>query len=131
MGIFNKDNNKQAEGKVIDIPVTTLATKEAVMLIYNSLTDKGLYMSNIIGEVTSEFVLAEMNTMKTVFPYVYIYKADGTKKLSYGNYMVVASKKSLKNKNFLDIDYSKGLILTDDYVPVEKMVGDSYFNHSL
>ena len=111
------------------IPVETLTTKEAIMIIYNSLTDEGIYMSNILGEATSEFMLAEMKTMKTVFPYVYIYKTDGSKDLSYGNYMVVASKKPLKSNKFINVDYSNGLILTDNYAPVDKMVGDSYFNH--
>lgn len=111
------------------IPVTTLATREAVQCIYNSLTDDGIYMSNILGTAESEFILSEMNTIKSVFPYVYIYNSNKSQEKTYNNYIVVGSKKPLKNNSFLNVDYSKGLVLTDDYAPIEKMVGDSYFNH--
>ena len=70
-----------------------------------------------------------MNTIKSVFPYVYIYNSNKSQEKTYNNYIVVGSKKPLKNNSFLNVDYSKGLVLTDDYAPIEKMVGDSYFNH--
>ena len=111
------------------IPVSTLATQEAVQNIYNSLTEDGIYMSNILGEAESEFMISEVNTIKSVFPYVYIYNSNKKQDKTYGNYIVVGSKKPLNNEAFLNIDYSKGLILTDDYAPIDKMVGDSYFNH--
>ena len=108
-------------------PAETLTTIEAVKRIYDSLTENGLYLSNVISSIDGEnsrFLKAEVNTLKHVFKNVYVVPCN-----NYNNYelvqnnMVIATDDSLFFENAIDLDIpSNTIILTDNYCPVDSLV---------
>ena len=108
-------------------PAETLTTIEAAQKIYNSLTENGLYLSNVISSIdgeNSKFIKAEVNTLKQVFKNVYVVPCS-----EYNNHelvqnnMVVAtdSKLTLENSVELNIPLNT-IVLTDNYCPVDSLV---------
>ena len=139
MGLYNEDGRiflDEAENKydaVLNdafsgaIPVGTLATKEAAKTIKNSLTNKGVYMSNVLGAVSGskgKFLRAEVKTLKEVFKYVYVVPVLETAKSSdYVNWMVIATDSSkYVPENALELDLSDAIVLTDDYNPIDSLI---------
>lgn len=107
-------------------PVKTLTTLEAIENIYNLLNEDGLYLTNIIASLdgsNSEFLKAEVQTLKQVFKNVYIvpcnYTEDYTK---MQNCMVVATDQDLELTSVVHIKTDDSIILTDDFCPVESLV---------
>lgn len=119
-------------------PPFHLTTKEAVKRIYESLTDDGVAVVNIIGSVEgqgSDFVKAELSTYQLVFPQTFIFLVNSTDLHKRQNIVLVATKKSeemvfdelgLQYEDFFKRLYKEeinpGLILTDDYAPVESLM---------
>lgn len=82
MGIFNKDNNKQADNKVIDIPVFTAETektaKRLFLVDYENVSDAG-----VVGVDT----LTESDT-------VIIFYGSKVKSVAYESLIAITSSKA-------------------------------------
>ena len=109
-------------------PAETLTTLEAVSAIKNSLTENGLYLTNIISSLegeNSKFIKSEVKTLKEVFLNVYIIPCNTLEDLYLTqNNMVVATDGKL------DIDEARlynltiddnDIVITDDYCPIDKL----------
>lgn len=110
-------------------PVRSLATIETVRQIHDMLNPGGVYLSNIIGSHVgegSQFLKAEANTIAQVFRYVYIIPCVESREAWSAeivtNNMLVASDVPLELPGTAFLDYSAGLILTDDYCPVDTLI---------
>jgi spermidine synthase len=119
-------------------PPFHLTTKEAIRRIYESLSDDGVAVVNIIGSVEGQgsgFVKAELSTYQSIFPQTFIFLVNSPDLNKRQNIMLVATKKSeemvLDNvgpqyedffKHLHKEEISRGLILTDDYAPVESLM---------
>lgn len=104
-------------------PIRTLTTLEAIQQIKSILKEDGLYVINAIGTFDherSEFIKAEMNTLAQEFNYVYLQRCKDLEEDELTNFMIVASDMPLEYDNDY-IDYSNGIILTDDYCPVDRL----------
>ncbi|NQT50311.1 fused MFS/spermidine synthase [Candidatus Kuenenbacteria bacterium] len=114
-----------------------LTTKEAIQKKYNILNDNGIVVLNMISAIEGEkgqFLRAEYNTYKSIFPQVYLFPVkkpeDGEK---VQNILLVALKSEqeptfvsadLELNNYLQHLWKKEVlndkpILTDDYAPVD------------
>jgi len=108
-------------------PAATLTTIEAAQKISNSLTDNGLYLSNVISSIegeNSKFIKAEVNTLKQIFKNVYVVPCNDYKneKLVQNN-MVVATNGTLNLSNTVNLNIPKDtIILTDNYCPVDSLI---------
>ncbi len=119
-------------------PPYHLTTKEFFADISELMPDDGLVMINLISAVSgpnSKFFAAEYNTLKEIFPSVDTYLISVSSLSEVQNVLIVAHKnasdkpvdfKSEGLKEYyltkLPIDDDKlgrGLVLTDDYAPVE------------
>lgn len=143
--IYLNDNKKQYDAIYMDafdsyysIP-GHLTTKEAVQKIYDSLNDGGILFTNLISSLEGDmsgFLNSEYFTYKAVFPEVLIYKVKNTANpRQMQNLVLVAFKNIDMSKNLQSDDaktslllknlYTKeiksnGLILTDEFVPIER-----------
>ncbi|OQA04097.1 MAG: Spermidine synthase [bacterium ADurb.Bin400] len=153
MAIYHEDgrtflnkNNSQYDAIFMDafksffsVPYQ-LTTKEAAELMYNSLSDDGVVLMNIISSIegqTGEFLRAEYATYASVFPNVYILPTSSpTDRLTVRNLMLVALKsprqviwesgdpelnRYLQNRWVRTIERDMP-ILTDDYAPVDQYI---------
>lgn len=117
-----------------------LATVEATQKIYNALNDEGLVILNIISAIDGpkgEFLRAQYQTYKSVFPQVYVLPVlktdDGSQ---FQNLMLIALKSDksavFESSNdewngYLRHVWKKEIakdmpILTDDYAPVDNYI---------
>ena len=107
-------------------PAETLTTLEAVQKIYNSLNKNGVYLTNIISSIEggkSEFIKAEVNTLKQVFKNVYVVPCTYKDNLELvQNNMVIATDDELNIDNTVKVDTTNSIILTDNYCPVDSLV---------
>ena len=111
-------------------PAESLTTLETVERVHEILNPGSVYLSNIIGSRAGEdsrFLAAEVNTISQVFDYVYIVPCgdqnnDEITETETINNMVIASDTPLDLEGAVDMDYSDGLILTDDYCPVDTLI---------
>lgn len=141
--IFLNKNKKQydviygdAYTSIFTIPFQ-LATKEAAQLMYDSLSDDGVVIVNIISTGTgpkSGLFASEYFTFKEVFPQVFAFQVEDKELSSVQNLMLVASKKNshidLNSPNaelayYLnlyipnDLISEDGIVFTDEYAPIE------------
>ena len=118
-------------------PPFQLSTKEAVEKMYDSLTDNGVAIINIISSVDGEagkFLRAEYATFSYVFPQVYLFPVtDSNDGELVQNIMLVALKSNkeiswssndLETRIYLSHRWERNLpsdmeVLTDEYAPVE------------
>lgn len=141
---FLNRNTKKYDAIYIDAfksdssPPFHLTTKEAIKRIYESLSDDGVVLVNIIGSVEGQgsgFVKAELSTYQSIFPQTFIFLVNSFDTNQRQNIILVATKKSeemvLDNVGPQYEDFfthlhkeeiSRGLILTDDYAPVESLM---------
>lgn len=119
-----------------------LVTKEFNEKIARILADDGVYFANVIDIFDSgQFLGAMINTLEETFPYVNVLATYVTIPSIRETFVLVASKNSFdpetailaydKNlklwylseaeKNFLK-EKARGIILTDDYAPVENLL---------
>ncbi len=119
-----------------------LVTKEFNDKIAQILTDDGVYMVNVIDTFDSgRFLGAVVNTLEQTFPYIYVIVNYVTLPSIRETYVVVAAKFDFEPKTIMskydknlklwylsksDINHLKeksgGVVLTDDYAPVENML---------
>ena len=143
LGLYNEDGrvflantDKKYDAVLNDafsgeVPVATLATKEAVQVIKEALNRDGVYMSNVLGAISgskSKFLRAEVKTMKKVFKHVYVLPVyENAKPKKFINWMVVATDNdSYKPEDAMEVDLSDAITLTDDYNPVDQLISTSY-----
>jgi tetratricopeptide (TPR) repeat protein len=120
-----------------------LTTKEFNDKIAQILTDDGVYMINLIDIYNSGLFLgAVVETLQQTFPYVYVIVENKLRRVQRDTFIIIAAKqeinlenldseKSLAGMNLWILDDSeietlikkgRGIVLTDDYVPVENML---------
>lgn len=104
-------------------PIATLSTKEFIQTVKGHLNNKGIYAMNIISTVEGDsqrFLCSECNTLSEYFKNIYIIKCVANKKNNETqNFIVIATDGNYNFSNEVSIDYSNGVILTDDFCPVE------------
>lgn len=118
-----------------------LTTREAVQKEYDSLTESGVVILNIISSLEgemSDFLRAEYRTYKEVFPQVYILPVGHPHNASrIQNITLVALKSSIpplwtskdpEINEYLSHRWEKAIlvdlpVLTDDYAPVDHYIG--------
>lgn len=107
-------------------PVRTLTTVETIHQIKDCMTNDGFYMINIIGSVdgkNSKFLKSEIKTLKQVFANVIVVPARNLDdKTAVDNFCVIATDKNITIPGRIDIDDSEGIILTDNYCPIDSML---------
>ncbi len=108
-------------------PAANLTTIEAAQKIYNSLTDGGLYLSNVISSIDGEnsnFIKAEVNTLKHVFKNVYVVPCNDYNNFELvQNNMVIATDNILSLSNTVNLNIpSDTIILTDNYCPTDSLI---------
>ena len=121
-----------------------LMTREFNELVYEHLTEDGVFVSNIITSIegnSADLFLAEIKTMKSVFPNVYIYPVVSDQQAIIQNVIVVAHKQedsvtkfellarqdnvsvelvqAIENEYKKNIDLESYKILDDNFAPVE------------
>ncbi|MBN1765961.1 MAG: fused MFS/spermidine synthase [Sedimentisphaerales bacterium] len=120
-----------------------LVTKEFNEKIVDVLSDDGVYLLNLIDFYNHGLFLGGIvNTLKQSFPYVYVATSDITHASLRETFVVISSMQPLDlNKIFSEyyqapwdiwqfneeqindvVEKSKGIIFTDDYVPVENLL---------
>jgi len=123
-----------------------LTTRESLQEMHKALSSEGVLILNIISRLRgpgSDFFLSELKTIKSVFPKIYLFPVNDKDSEKIQNIIIVASKnnsfdletmkKEVRNKEILeyleyylngDIIIPKHVpILTDNYAPVEYLVG--------
>ncbi|MCX6781561.1 MAG: fused MFS/spermidine synthase [Candidatus Magasanikbacteria bacterium] len=117
-------------------PPHQLTTKEAVEKMYNSLSDDGIALVNIISAIDGdkgEFLRAEYKTYKSVFPDVQLFTVRKTDSgFRVQNLIIVAMKKPRVDWNSDDAQMATLLsyrwikpigddlpVLTDDFAPTD------------
>lgn len=128
---------------------THLTTKEFFQTAYDKLNDNGVFVMNIIGSLDTRppsLIYAEIRTLRSVFPNVYLFAVDSTTSPHAQNLILVAHKSDQKitfnpeelatsryevvrtlNEHVVDVDgvnFSQYPIITDDYAPVESWTAD-------
>jgi tetratricopeptide (TPR) repeat protein len=120
-----------------------LTTREFNDKIVQILTDDGVYMINLIDTYyVGSFVGAVIGTLQKTFPYVYVITEEHTHWAPWSTFVVVAamreinfenlaSQKSVARLNLWILsnsevetlrEKSRGVVLTDDYAPVENLL---------
>lgn len=125
-----------------------LMTLEFFKLIASHLTASGIVVSNLIASISgsaSELLGAEVNTMRSVFPNVYLFATEGAAYLQVQNIILVdtlishnLSPSDFQNlaaspsaatiplssdvNNLFTMPANSEPILTDDYAPVETLL---------
>lgn len=143
--LYLNNNKKKYNAIFVDVfstysPPYYLTTKETVKKIFSSLQEKGVVIVNAISSLEgsdSRLFKAQYETYSSVFPQVYAFDVYKNKApLLKRNIILVGVKNnekiSFKNNDneiqkYLDSLIAKkltkdGLILTDDYAPVENMI---------
>lgn len=108
-------------------PAETLTTVEAAQKVHASLTENGLYLSNVISSIdgeNSKFIKAEVNTLKQVFKNVYVVPCrDSNNYELIQNNMVIATDDTLFLRNTVNLNIpTDTIILTDNYCPVDSLI---------
>jgi spermidine synthase len=137
--IFLNKNSKKYDAIFIDahniysIPYH-LATKEAVFAVYNTLTEDGIVITNVVSPTDSQFLRAEYATYKEIFPQVYLFPTlEEEKSETLQNIMLVAFKQDIipnfesedqETQEYLNHLWRKEIngnipILTDEFAPVD------------
>jgi len=119
-----------------------LTTKEFNDKLYELLTDDGIYMVELIDTFDSGLFLgAFVSTLEQTFPFVAVISQNDVTRYDRSTYVVVAAKRKLDLAEVCSgfevnrvawylsepeieqlRDKSNGIILTDDYAPVENML---------
>jgi spermidine synthase len=115
-----------------DVPVGTLTTKEAAEIIKKSLTQGGVYISNVLGAVSGDkgkFLRSEVKTLSKVFKHVYVLRVfKNVKTSSLTNWMVIATDNDgYRPDDIVDVELSDDdIVLTDDYNPIDSLILPNY-----
>jgi tetratricopeptide (TPR) repeat protein len=126
-----------------------LTTKQFNDRIYSLLSDDGIYMVELIDTFDSALFLgAYINTLEKTFPFVSVISQKDVKPWDRCTFVVIASRKALDlsdvcrnfdiNRYVWYLDESQiaqareksdGMVLTDDYAPVENLTGPVYLRN--
>ena len=114
-----------------EVPVGTLATKEAAKIIKSRLTDGGVYMSNVLTSLEGEksrFLRSEVKTLAEVFDNVYVVPIHkNVPETLFTNWMLIATDNDYIPADKITLETTdKDIVLTDDYCPVDSLVKTSY-----
>jgi spermidine synthase len=147
---FLHDSNKKYDMifsdvyySLISVP-THFTTQEFFQISKDKLSEDGIFVANIIGDLSpqaSSLIMSEIKTFQSVFPNSYFFAVDGPdkttvqniifvgynseKKIDFNDYKITRERdliiQSLGKKiiNLDKFDFSKYSLLTDDYAPVE------------
>ncbi len=117
-----------------------LVTREFNDKIAEILSDDGAYIMNLIDtHESAKFLGAVINTLQKTFPYVYVTAEQNIHPVTRDTFIVVAAKKPVDMMALRDdkkikiwhpteaqMEYFKksshGVVLTDDYTPVENLL---------
>ncbi len=116
-----------------------LTTLETFNSISNIMTDDGVFVMNILGNLNgigSTFLQSEIKTVKEVFPQVYVFNALGKDFEGISNHMIVGLKKKSaveipETGYFFDnyfkylispVNIKNGIIFTDNYAPANYLI---------
>jgi len=123
-----------------------LTTVEFNRIIARRLKPDGVYLTNIIDRFEGgEFLKAEANTLRAVFPHVYVFgRGDAFLPFDRNTYVIMASRQPLSRERFDAITSrtdpssrttplsesrlsayltsGRALTLTDDFVPVDQLL---------
>jgi spermidine synthase/Flp pilus assembly protein TadD len=116
-----------------------LVTREFNDKIAEILSDDGAYIMNLIDtHESAQFLGAAINTLQKTFPYVYVTAELNEHPVTRETFVVVAAKKpvdmmALRDKKIkiwhpteAQMEHfrksSRGIVLTDDYTPVENLL---------
>jgi predicted membrane-bound spermidine synthase len=133
---FLNKNEKKYDVVLVDVFSSNLSvpshmvTSEAVTKIFNSLSDNGVVIMNIISTLEgegNEFLKAEYKTYKSVFPHVVTFPTNPERpKTELQNIILIGSKNSFDSsileREIIDeqtLDSSLP-VLTDNFAPIEK-----------
>ena len=109
-----------------DTPARTLTTLETVRQIKGLLSEDGAYVMNIISSSLPEdqkFLKAECRTLAEEFKHIYIDKVTpDSSDENVQNLLVTASDREIEGLGSFNVNWSDGIILTDDYCPVEDLI---------
>lgn len=120
-------------------------TREFFYLVKEKLSDKGIFVANLIGDLSPEtpsFIFSEIKTIQSVFPNTYFFAVESPDQIFPQNIIAVAynseekidlsriPKSTLEQYPILaslpdkaidlrGVDFSRYPILTDNYAPVE------------
>lgn len=114
-------------------PPSHLTTQEFMTDLKNHLSDDGFLMINLISAVNgnnSKFLLAEKETLTSVFPKLDIYQIEKRPMGMIQNLMLVAYRdadsKGRLNFPKVSLEGQSGDILTDNWAPVEYLTKGYY-----
>jgi predicted membrane-bound spermidine synthase len=124
-------------------------TQEFFNIAKDKLNDKGIFIANLIDDLSrtdSSFVMSEIKTFQTVFPNSYFFAVDSPDRIGSQNIIFVGYKSdkiidfnnptitnddnpiiNTLGKKLISLDrfnFSKYPILTDDYSPVEFLTSE-------
>lgn len=113
-----------------NVPVRTLATKEAAELVKSRLTGRGIYVANVIGKAQNDepdMVAWEKMTLESVFKHVYVLPTSNADPTRMSNYIIVATDDDRYalpiGMDVVEIvNTAETRVLTDDDSPVEWIV---------
>jgi len=140
--VYINKNKKKYDAIIVDVfnyevPPYYIATKEAVKKIFSSLSEKGVVIVNIVSAIegaNSRLIRSYYKTYSLIFPQIYVFDVHKNRDSSLKRNIILVC---LKNKNKIsfkseDKEIQKylnslinkdinegGLILLDDYAPVE------------
>ena len=142
---FQKMHDKKYDAIVYDALTSPLSvpwyltTQESYLDIYNLLSEDGVILINVIGDLEgygANFVRSQFKTVRSVFPQAFLLESEEEENQGMKNYIVVASKKSEPYRfdhdspfyaRFLKHQVDPGnleeaLVLQDDYAPVNYLL---------
>jgi len=131
-----------------------LTTVEFNRIIADRLKPDGIYLTNIIDKFEGgEFLKAAVNSLRVVFPHVYVFgRGDAFMPFDRNTYVLMASRRPLDRERFDAItskddlssrttmlvedrlkDYlasGRSLTLTDDFVPVDQLLASLFIERA-
>jgi hypothetical protein len=113
-----------------------LATRELVEDVRRTLRPGGIYALNVIDRPARRFVRAEVATVHAVFPYVALVSTPAAIRGEVGaNFVILGSSAPLASFTppgaqvltgpALDAFVKRASVLTDDFAPVDQLLGSS------
>lgn len=134
---------------LLSIP-THFTTKEFFQLAKDHLSDDGVFVSNVIGDMhrgENSFLFSQMRTVKSVFPNSYYFAVNSPADDGLQNFIVVGAKDNAPSINFANLrnnpnpvltnlesklvdpkrfNIEQALLLEDNYAPVDKLIAGLY-----
>jgi len=123
--MFLKHTNKKYDSIIFDISKHQegdytipfhLATKEFFKLVKTHLHEKGIFSAMVVDD---DFIASEVLTLSSVFKYVVVYKGPVWVVIASDSELDLQQISTEKFVNIEDIDLSKGIVITDDFAPID------------